>query len=364
MRRHLALANDSPFPFSLYEFGPLAAVAIPALIGAAGSVASSLFNKRSSDKANKANQKINDENLALTREEFDYQKQLNSALMSREDTAYQRAVSDAQAAGLSPLVVSGTGGAGSGGSVSGFSGQASTHAMNPFQMETNSLADAMRSISSAYMQERLQDKQIAADTASQASAQTHEMTKLSAQLDAQDAMLDKQLEATAQIEDKRLKEQEARRIQDKKIFNATQRNIYEAKNQEQRMAASSEARKAAAAIGVKNFEPYTDWDKYVQVLQARSAGAQSRASDSWSMTQGYDETVTNGGSSSIGADVGSKFSAGVAGTSAGTSASESGTSSSSMHSSAVQQMNHAEVEYWNKHGYPVYVGQHSHKDID
>lgn len=359
----LHLRTDNPAPFPLYCFGPLAAVAIPALIGAAGSIAGSLFNKHSSDKANKANQELNEESLALSREEFDYQKQLNNLLMSREDNSYQRAVSDARSSGLSPLVVAGTGGAGSGGSVSGFSGQPSTHSMQPFQMETNSLADAMRSISSAYMQERLQDKQIAADASSQASQQTHEMTKLSAQLDAQDAMLDKQLEATATIEDKRLKEQEARRIQDKKIFNATQRNIYEAKNQEQRMAASSEARKAAAAIGVKNFEPFTDWDKYVQVLQARSAGAQARASDSWKMTQGYDETVTNSGSSSLSAEMSSKASAGLVGASSGVSGSESGSSGQTLHSSAVQRMNSAEVEYWNKNGYPVYVGQHHHNDI-
>lgn len=359
----LHLKTDNPAPFPLYCIAPLLAVGIPALVGAAASLAGSYMNKKSADKANKANQELNEESLALSREEFDYQKQLNSALMAREDNSYQRAVSDAQSAGLSPLVVSGTGGSGSGGSVSGFSGQPSTYAMQPFQMETNSLADAMRSISSAYMQERLQDKQIAADSASQASQQTHEMTKLSAQLDAQDSMLDKQLEATAQIEDKKLKEQEARRIQDKKIFNATQRNIYEAKNQEQRMAASSEARKAAAALGVKNFDPITDWNKYIQVLQARSVGAQARASDSWAMSQGYNESVTNSGSSSLTGDMSSKASAGVVSASSSVSGSESGSSSQTLSSSAVQRMNQAEVEYWNKHGYPVYVGEHHHKDI-
>lgn len=43
-----------------------------------------------------------------------YQKQLNKLQMQREDTAYQRAVSDAMQAGLSPLAVSGTSGAASG----------------------------------------------------------------------------------------------------------------------------------------------------------------------------------------------------------------------------------------------------------
>lgn len=40
------------------------------------------------------------------REAFEYQKELNNTMMSREDNAYQRAVSDAQKAGLSPLSVS------------------------------------------------------------------------------------------------------------------------------------------------------------------------------------------------------------------------------------------------------------------
>lgn len=38
---------------------------------------------------------------------FDYQKELNDKMMEREDTAYQRAVADAKAAGLSPLSVNG-----------------------------------------------------------------------------------------------------------------------------------------------------------------------------------------------------------------------------------------------------------------
>lgn len=55
----------------------------------------------------KTSKDIAEKNYNLQREQFDYQKQLNDLMMEREDTAYQRAVKDAQAAGLSASSVSG-----------------------------------------------------------------------------------------------------------------------------------------------------------------------------------------------------------------------------------------------------------------
>ena len=76
-----------------------AAVLGAGAITGASSLAGSLINAYTSNKwASK--------NLAFQKNQFQYQKYLNELQMNREDTALQRAVADARAAGLSPLAVS------------------------------------------------------------------------------------------------------------------------------------------------------------------------------------------------------------------------------------------------------------------
>lgn len=55
----------------------------------------------------RTSKEIAEKNFNMQQEQFDYQKQLNELMMEREDTAYQRAVTDARAAGLSALSVNG-----------------------------------------------------------------------------------------------------------------------------------------------------------------------------------------------------------------------------------------------------------------
>lgn len=102
-------------------FLAIASVVVPAVIGIVQAVHQDQEQKRQNAlQANIAKQSLqqNQENLQLNKEtseqnfelqkeQFEYQKQLNDTVMQREDTAMQRQVADLQAAGLSPLMVSG-----------------------------------------------------------------------------------------------------------------------------------------------------------------------------------------------------------------------------------------------------------------
>lgn len=54
----------------------------------------------------------NAQQMQFQRENFDYQKALQERVFAREDSSYQRTVNDMRAAGLSPLIMNGTNGAG------------------------------------------------------------------------------------------------------------------------------------------------------------------------------------------------------------------------------------------------------------
>lgn len=91
--------------------------------GAVGPLISGLFglqatdrtnqaNKDAVDAQNKSNERIAQENLAFQRENLDYQKALQQKIFDREDSSYERTVSDMRKAGLSPLTMNGTNAAG------------------------------------------------------------------------------------------------------------------------------------------------------------------------------------------------------------------------------------------------------------
>lgn len=105
----------------LSTLGSIGSAVAASPVGA--SLVSGLFNLKATDMANKSNESIvsdtnamnldiANQNLAFQRENLDYQKALQQQIFEREDTAYERTVEDMRNAGLSPLSMQSTNGAG------------------------------------------------------------------------------------------------------------------------------------------------------------------------------------------------------------------------------------------------------------
>lgn len=349
----LHLKTDNIYLVPRYNIDPLIG---GALIAGGTALASSAFNAFSQYKTNKQNE-------ALTREQLDYNKQLNAELMAREDTAYQRAVADAQKAGFSPLVVSGTGGAGSGGTVSALN--ASPSAVAP-QVEPNTFISIMQSL----VQQHMQDKQLTADSVSQESKQGHETEMLQSQLSAQSDLLDKQIAAADNLKTKEL-------AQDWKKFNKNLQFQIDSKNADYLQEMSRDMVSQAKELGVTNFEYFDDMNKYKAAITSRS----SQVGEQWNRyfnyakedNEGYlNETVTSGATSSDSLNAGlsssgtlgnSSSGSGV-GTGANMSASSSAEENKTINrsTSAFDSASAEAVKKWNSLGMPVFVGSVTKRD--
>lgn len=70
------------------------------------------WDKFKNGNTNEVNQNIANQNLGFQRENLEYEKALQKKIFEREDTSYQRTVNDMRMAGLNPLSMQGTNGAG------------------------------------------------------------------------------------------------------------------------------------------------------------------------------------------------------------------------------------------------------------
>lgn len=85
---------------------------LPAAAGFAGSIDYNQTMRDTNKETNATNMAIANQNLGFQRELQDYNKNLQQTIFNREDTSYQRTVNDMRAAGMSPLAMNGTNGAG------------------------------------------------------------------------------------------------------------------------------------------------------------------------------------------------------------------------------------------------------------
>lgn len=70
------------------------------------------FNRQIAQETNETNRQIAEQNLGFQRQMQDYNRALQQQIFEREDTSYQRTAQDMLAAGLNPLDMQGTNGAG------------------------------------------------------------------------------------------------------------------------------------------------------------------------------------------------------------------------------------------------------------
>lgn len=96
-------------------FNPLAKGSpISALIGDKGLLSNptGAWDSFQNGETNTVNKQIADQNLQFQQETQDYNRALQEKIFEREDTAYQRTAADMAAAGINPLMMSSTNGAG------------------------------------------------------------------------------------------------------------------------------------------------------------------------------------------------------------------------------------------------------------
>lgn len=113
-------------------------------------------NLQSTRETNAINREIAEQNLQYQRDVLSYNKSLQQQIFNREDTAYQRTIADMRAAGMSPLAMQGTNGAGEAIAVTA---PQNGYQQQPFMSTPNSLSD-IASIFSLIGSIRLNNEQV------------------------------------------------------------------------------------------------------------------------------------------------------------------------------------------------------------
>lgn len=105
-------------------------------------------NRDIATQTNETNKAIATENLAYQRELQEYQKALQQQIFEREDTAYQRTKADMLKAGLNPLTMQGTNGAGEAIAMTPLTNSFQAQMGTPMQAHQANKANSMGSIAS------------------------------------------------------------------------------------------------------------------------------------------------------------------------------------------------------------------------
>ena len=246
------------------------------MLGFLGDVFSSIMNYGSNQatnrnnyqmqmKTNALNKQIADENNALQldmfNEQMDYARQLQETEWNRADTQLQRAVADAELAGLSPLTALG---AGSTGQIVSQPSPPSLHSaqmVSPYSNPMNPVDFAsLRDLDRAVLDIIKQDKQLSSQEKIDAYRREQEDSHFQQQLRQTSALTNKQLNLENSRESRRLQEQ-IREFNSTLEVTKTENNRRYKLDELDRLKGYAMALTGDTSGNFKRYDNYSEWEK-------------------------------------------------------------------------------------------------------
>ena len=311
-------------------------------------LATNSANRDMQIETNRLNKQIADEANALQlnmfNEQMDYTRQLQETEWNRADTQLQRAVADAELAGLSPLTALG---AGSTGQIVSQPSAPSLHAaqmVSPYNNPLNPVDfQSLRDLDRAVLDIIKQDRQSSSSEKIEKYKQEQENSRFTAQLRQTAALTNKQLNLENSKESKRLQEQ----IRE---FNATLEQTKTESNRRYKLEELDTLKGFALAItggssgAFKRVPDYHEWEKEFNAWSERYVDYSATITADF-----YTTSKSKGGSGSINLDI--PYTPKIPLTQGGISA--SGQSSESKTESFAEYYKHKMASYFAKDPVPV-----------
>ena len=332
-----------------------------AILGFLGDIASSMINFGSNQLTNKRNvalqretnalnKQIADENNALQlnmfNEQMDYTRQLQETEWNRADSQLQRAVADAELAGLSPLSALGAGSTGQIVSQPSPPALHSAQMVSPYNNPMNPVDfQSLRDLDRAVLDIVKQDRQSSSTEKIEKYKQEQENSRFTAQLRANSALTNKQLNLENSKESRRLQEQ----IRE---FNATLEQTKTESNRRYKLDELDRLKGYALALtgnssgNFKRISDYKEWENEFNAWSKRYVEYSATITEDF-----YSESKSKSGSGSI--DIGIPYTPSIPLTKGGISG--SGQASESKSKSFAEYYKHRMASYFADNPVPIYL---------
>ena len=334
-----------------------------ALLGFIGDLTSAYINRRNNRENNESNIAMQRETNALNKqiadeanalqlnmfnEQMDYTRQLQEQEWNRADTQLQRAVADAEQAGLSPLTALG---AGSTGQVVSQPSAPSLHAaqmVSPYANPMNPVDfQSLRDLDRAVLDIIKQDRQSSSAEKIEKYKQEQENSRFTAQLRQSSALANKELNLENSRESRRLQEQ----IRE---FNTTLEVTKTENSRRYKLDELDKLKGYALSLTGNASGSFKRYDNYKEWEVAFNDWANRYTRYSASITADYVSTSkSKGGSGSLNVDV--PYNPGIPLTKGGISG--SGQSSESKSESFSEYYRHRMASYFARNPVPIYFGK-------